>query len=81
MWNLYVYPNHKLISLDKNIEKEFNGYCKIENHQIKLNYYCKNHNELCCGLCISKIKSKGNGKHIDCNLYDIEDIVDAKNKI
>ena len=34
-----------------NINKEediFTGFCKENNHQLKLEYFCKNHNQLCC---------------------------------
>ena len=41
-------------------------------------YFCKNHNVLCCAACISKIKGKGNGQHADCEICFIEDIKDTK---
>ena len=56
-------PNHNSITLDKDIIKIFTGYCKVENHQIKLEYFCKNHNVLCCAKCVA-IKRKGNGQHV-----------------
>ena len=72
-------PNHKPLSLDKDITKTFTGLCKTENHhQNELDYYCKDHNELCWAKCITKIKSKGNGQHINCDVCDIEDIIDEK---
>ena len=71
-------PNHHSIPLDKDITELFTGFCKIENHQIELDYFCKNHNALCCAKCITKIKSKGNGQHIECNVCNYEDIVDEK---
>ena len=70
--------NHHSITLDKDTTKIFTGFCKIENHQIELDYFCKNHNILCCAKCITKIKSKGNGQHIDCNVCNYEDIIDEK---
>ena len=60
----------------------FKNICKEENHPNKLEYYCKNHNELCCANCITKIKGKGNGQHKDCEVYFIENIKEErKNKL
>ena len=58
----------------------FTGLCKIENHSGKLEFYCKDHNELCCSFCITKIKKEGIGQHTDCNIYTIEDIFEEKKK-
>ena len=69
-------PNHHSITLDKDISNTFTGFCKVEKHQIELDYFCKNHNILCCAKCITKIKGKGNGQHIDCNVCIYEDIID-----
>ena len=69
-------------NLDKNLSELFIGFCKEENHMEKLEYYCKNHNLLCCGLCITKIKGKNKGQHKDCDICFIEDIKDdKKNKL
>jgi len=73
-----LFKNHKLFPLDKDINEIFTGFCKIENHNLGLDYFCKDHNELCCAKCIVKIKSKGNGQHINCNVCNIEDIIDEK---
>jgi len=89
LFNLYIcnkcekhhsslFKNHQLFSLDKDINETFTGFCKIENHNTELAYFCKDHNELCCVKCIAKIKSKGNGQHINCNVCNIEDIIDEK---
>ena len=43
-----------------------------------IDYFCKDHNELCCAKCIAKIRSKGNGQHTNCNVCNIEDIIDEK---
>ena len=75
--HLSLLPNHHSITLDKDITKIFTGYCKVENHQNKLEYFCKTHNVLCCGLCIA-IKRKGNGQHNNCNVCNYEDIIDEK---
>ena len=46
----------------------------------RLNYFCKDHNDLCCACCIAKIKTRENGKHHDCNVCDINDICEEKKK-
>ena len=74
--------NHSPYRLNKDIKNIFTGICFRENHLNKLEYFCKTHNELCCAVCISKIKGKGNGQHADCNVCYIEDIKDeTKNKL
>ena len=77
-FHISFFPNHNSITLDKDISKIFTGYCTVENHKIELEYFCKTHNVLCCAQCISKIKSKGNGQHTDCNVCNYEDIIDEK---
>ena len=71
-------PNHHSVILDKDISNIYTGFCKVEKHQAELDYFCKSHNVLCCAKCISKIKSKGNGQHTDCNVCNYEDIIDEK---
>ena len=73
--------DHNLITLNKDITKIFTGFCKVENHQIELEYFCKDHNILCCAKCITKIKRKENGIHHDCNICYYEDIINEKKKI
>ena len=74
--------NHHIYNLDKDIKEIFTGFCKEENHLEKLQFFCKNHNQLCCSSCIIKIKRKGKGQHGDCNIYNIEDIEnEKKNKL
>ena len=63
--------NHHIISLDKDINEIFTGLCTKPNHALKLEYYCKTHNQLCCAACIAKIKNKWNGQHKDCDIYYI----------
>ena len=62
------------------IDETFNGFCQENNHNIKLDYFCKNHNKLCCGLCTCKIKGNGNGQHNDCNICFIKDIKAEKKR-
>ena len=65
-----------------NLNKEFNNInieiCMEQNHHLQLEYYCKNHNILCCGLCITKLKGKGKGQHKDCEVSFLEDIKEEK---
>ena len=70
--------NHHVISLDKDINEIFTGLCTKPNHTLKLEYYCKTHNQLCCAACIAKIKNKWNGQHKDCEIYYI---VKIKNNV
>ena len=70
--------NHRTFILDKNVGEIFTGFCKEENHNIELDYFCKTHNQLCCAACIDKIRNKGNGKHKDCDICTIEDIKEEK---
>ena len=71
------FKNHKIYKLT-NEEEIFTGFCKEKNHSIKLEYFCKNHNQLCCGLCIAKLDQKGEGQHKDCDVCYIEEIKDEK---
>ena len=43
-----------------------------------LEYYCKSHNKLCCGLCISTIKDEKNGNHKDCLIISLKEIKSEK---
>ena len=69
--------NHETFKLNK-LEEIFTGFCEENNHKIKLKYFCKNHNKLCCGLCIAKLNKEGDGQHKDCNVCYIENIIDEK---
>ena len=77
-----LFKNHFTNNLDKNQNEIFTGYCKEKDHFNKLKYYCKNHNQLCCAACITKIKGEGDGQHTDCNVCIIEEIKqEKKNKL
>ena len=74
--------NHSPYNLKENINEIFTGICKEKNHLNDLDYFCKDHNILCCAACISKIKGKGNGQHADCNICFLENIKnEKKNKL
>ena len=66
--------HHNPYNLDQNIDDVFTGLCKIKNHSDRLNYFCENHNQLCCAECITKIKDNEYGQHRDCNVYTIKNI-------
>ena len=74
-----LFKNHKNFLLNNNEEDIYNEFCEEENHNyLKLKYFCKSHNKLCCGLCLTKMKGKGNGQHSECDVCFIEDIKDEK---
>ena len=76
-----LFENHHSYNLDEYLKEDiFTGYCKEDNHLEKLEYYCKDHNILCCASCICKIKGKGKGEHNCCNIFFIEDIKNEKKK-
>ena len=72
------FENHNIYNLDKDINEIFTGICKEKDHFDKLEYFCKNHNKLCCGACLCKIKDEINGRHKDCNVCKIKDIKEEK---
>ena len=77
-----ILEHHHKYNLNENINEIFTGICKEEGHKDKLDFYCKDHNKLCCVACLSKIKKKGIGQHTDCNACLIEDIKnEKKNKL
>ena len=45
---------------------------------MELEYFCENHNKLCCAVCITKIKGNGKGQHAGCNICFITEIKDKK---
>ena len=72
-----IFENHKTINL-KDEKEIFINACQKENHFDKLEFYCKDHNTLCCLGCVSKIKEGGYGQHHDCDVYHITKIKDEK---
>ena len=69
--------DHEVIDLNQKNEI-FIDKCKVENHNDKLEFYCKEHNTLCCVACTSKIKAEGYGQHSDCDICHIKYIKDEK---
>ena len=72
------FENHQVYNLNTNINELFTGKCSELKHKLSLEYFCKNHNKLCCAACLSKIKGKGDGQHFDCDVCYIEDIKEEK---
>ena len=56
----------------------FSGYCNEKDHPLILEFFCKNHNQLCCGLCIAKLNKKGLAQHKDCDVCIIEEVKEDK---
>ena len=75
-----LFQDHNQIKLENNVDitKIFTGFCKEVNHPIKLKYFCKKHNVLCCAECIAKIKTEESGQHSDCDICLIKDIENEK---
>ena len=72
-----LFKTHHLYTLN-NDDEIFTGFCKEKEHQSKLKYYCKNHNQLCCAVCIAKLNEEGEGQHKDCEVCYIQKIKDEK---
>ena len=72
--------NHQIFNLEKENQEIFTGLCNEEDHQKKLEFFCKTHNQLCCVVCISKIKLNKYGIHKDCDVCLLEDIKDEKKR-
>ena len=59
-------------------EEIFTGYCLEKDHPVKLEFFCKNHNQLCCAACLCKLNEKGVGQHKDCDVCIMEKIKEEK---
>ena len=73
-----LFQSHVPYNINKNKNDIFIGICTEKGHNNKIEYFCKNHNQLCCDACIIKIKVKGKGDHKDCNICLLEEIKDLK---
>ena len=74
-----LFKNHNCYNLDKDKNEIYWEYCQEKEHNNGLlEFFCKDHNQLCCGFCICKLKEKGKGQHKDCNVCIIEDIKEEK---
>ena len=70
--------HHQYNYLNNNADEIFTGFCPEKNHSLKLECFCKDHNQLCCLACLSKMKKEGYGQHANCNVCSIEEIKDEK---
>jgi hypothetical protein len=75
-----LFDNHQICKLDKNVEDFFSGFCKEKGHNNKLEYYCLDHNQLCCANCLCKISDGKNGQHKNCKVCPLDQIKDEKRK-
>ena len=76
-----LFKDHYFYNLNEELKDIFTGFCKEKkHHQIKYEYFCKTHNQLCCASCLCKIKGKGNGNHKDCDVCFIKYIEGEKKK-
>ena len=73
-----LFENHQQYKIDKNNNDIFIDICKENGHERKLEFFCKSHDELCCGLCISKLNENGYGQHKDCDVCSIKNIKEEK---
>ena len=73
-----LFENHHQCKLDKDFSEIFTGLCKEQNHFNKLEFFCEDHNKLCCASCVTKIKYKIYGQHADCKIFLIENIKEEK---
>ena len=74
-----LFKTHHKYKLDNlNIKDIFTGFCKEENHPDVLEFFCKNHNTLCCSSCLCKIKKRNKGPHFNCEVCEIEEIKEEK---
>ena len=73
-----LFQNHHTYDIYKDNKDIFTGFCNEQNHSMKLEFFCENHNILCCAACICKIKDKGYGFHKDCETYVIENVKEKK---
>ena len=74
-----LFKTHHKYKLDNlNIKDIFTGFCKEENHPDVLEFFCKNHNTLCCSSCLCKIKKRNKGQHFNCEVCEIEEIKEEK---
>ena len=73
-----LFENHQMNDINKNNNEIFIDLCKKNGHEKKLEFFCKEHNELCCALCITKLEYKEYGQHQNCSIFPIEDIKEEK---
>ncbi|KAL6612115.1 TLD-domain-containing protein [Neocallimastix sp. 'constans'] len=67
---------YKLDDNKDNNDEIFTGLCEEKNHSSELKIFCKTHNKLCCGECLTKINENNYGEHKDCDICLIEQTIE-----
>ena len=75
-----LFEDHQQINIENNLSEIFIDTCKENGHNNKLEFYCRNHNILCCIYCASIIEENNYGQHKKCEVCTIEKIKDEKKK-
>ena len=76
-----LFENHIKYDLkSKDLQNYTSCFCQEQNHKMELVYFCKDHNQLCCAACITKLKGIGNGQQTDCNICFTTEIKEEKNR-
>ena len=73
-----ICKDHNKYKLNNNQKDIFIGFCLEKYHLGELKYFCKEHNQLCCAFCITKLKDDENGQHSNCEICFIKDIEEEK---
>ena len=66
-------------TINNNVKNNiFTGLCQENNHSKPLEYFCEDHNKLCCSECIRKEELIFEGFHKDCNICPLKEIKNMK---
>ena len=71
---------HYVHNLDNCANNIFSEICGKKNHSMRLEYFCIDHNQLCCAICIAKSRCKKNGYHKNCKIVYINKIKNSKKR-
>ena len=73
-----LFKNHQTFTMEKDMKDIFTGFYNEKEHFQKLRFFCKTHNQLCCSICINKIKTDEIGNHKYCEVWKIEEVKTEK---
>ena len=73
-----LFKNHQTFTMEKDMKDIFTGFYNEKEHFQKLRFFFKTHNQLCCSICINKIKTDEIGNHKDCEVCKIEEVKTEK---
>ena len=76
--HIELFKNHHIFELKKDNNDIFTGLCKEKTHSNKLEYYCYDHNQLCCVECLCMVKRKRKGQHKNCKVCLVKNIKNIK---